>query len=184
MPCSAALVRRKPHFLGLCCASKRSLPEPLAEQHASLHVPWTWWQVCVYCCGTALSTLLSFGTARSALLTLHLRSCFAHAAGPLLDALGEAYDAPAEGTGFFALQSCANHDCAPSAHAVKPPGAADGAAVISAARRIRAGEEITLCYVEADAPLAERQEALRDYGFVCACERCRQEAAAGASGLS
>lgn len=109
---------------------------------------------------------------------LHSRSCSAHPAGPLLDALGEAYDAPAEGSGFFTLQSCANHDCAPSAHAVKPPGAADGAAVISAARRMRAGEEITLCYVEADAPLDERQEALRDYGFACACDRCRQEAAA------
>ncbi|KAK9835164.1 hypothetical protein WJX81_002351 [Elliptochloris bilobata] len=97
---------------------------------------------------------------------------------PLLDALGDAYDAQAQGTGFFALQSCANHDCAPSAHAVKPPGSADGAAVISAARRIRAGDEITLCYVDGDAPLAERHAALRDYGFVCACERCCREAAA------
>ena len=123
---------------------------------------------------------MSSAGAGFAPLPLHSHSCFAHAPGPLLDALGEAYDATAQGTGFFALQSCANHDCAPSAQAVKPPGAADGAAVISAARRICAGEEITLCYVEADAPLAERQEALRDYGFVCACSRCRHEAAAGA----
>lgn len=39
--------------------------------------------------------------------------------GPLLDALDEAYDIPAEGTGFYALQSCANHSCEPNAHTLK-----------------------------------------------------------------
>ncbi len=38
---------------------------------------------------------------------------------PLLDALGGRYSAPAEGSAFYALQSCANHDCAPNAHALK-----------------------------------------------------------------
>lgn len=38
---------------------------------------------------------------------------------PLLDALGEGYDAHAEGTGFYALQSCANHSCQPNAHTLK-----------------------------------------------------------------
>ena len=41
--------------------------------------------------------------------------------GPLLDALDTAYDIPAEGTGFYALQSCANHSCDPSAHTLKVP---------------------------------------------------------------
>jgi hypothetical protein len=102
----------------------------------------------------------------------------ARRAGPLLDALGDAYDAPAEGTGFFALQACANHDCAPAAHALKPAGHADGGAVVTAARRIRAGTEVTVCYVDAAAPLDERRAALREYGFACACGRCRAEAAA------
>ena len=35
------------------------------------------------------------------------------------DALGEGYDAHADGTGFFALQSCANHSCEPNAHTLK-----------------------------------------------------------------
>lgn len=39
--------------------------------------------------------------------------------GPLLDALDRAYDIPAEGTGFYALQSCANHSCEPNAHTLK-----------------------------------------------------------------
>lgn len=46
--------------------------------------------------------------------------------GPLLDALDKAYDIPAEGTGFYALQSCANHSCEPNAHTLKarlPPNA-------------------------------------------------------------
>ena len=42
---------------------------------------------------------------------------------PLLDALDTAYDIPAEGTGFYALQSCANHSCDPSAHTLKVPAA-------------------------------------------------------------
>jgi hypothetical protein len=35
------------------------------------------------------------------------------------DALGGGYDAHADGTGFFALQSCANHSCEPNAHTLK-----------------------------------------------------------------
>lgn len=33
---------------------------------------------------------------------------------PFLDALDKAYDERVEGTGFFALQSLVNHDCAPT----------------------------------------------------------------------
>lgn len=41
------------------------------------------------------------------------------AARPLLDALGDTYDAHADGTAFYALQSCANHSCKPNAHTIK-----------------------------------------------------------------
>ena len=48
----------------------------------------------------------------------------------------------------------------------------DGAAVVTATRVIRAGEEITISYIDEDAALADREEALRDYGFTCQCRRC------------
>ena len=44
-------------------------------------------------------------------------------------------------------------------------GDVDGAAVLTAKRSIGASEEITICYIDEDAALADRQEALRDYGF-------------------
>jgi hypothetical protein len=51
----------------------------------------------------------------------------------LLDALGDAYTAPAEGTAFYTLQSCANHSCAPNAHTLKVrccPGALHSAVLL------------------------------------------------------
>lgn len=53
--------------------------------------------------------------------------------------------AHAQGTGFFALQSCANHSCAPNA---ATEGEADGRVAVYALRRIKAGEEVTLSYIE------------------------------------
>ncbi|KAF8072944.1 ATXR2 [Scenedesmus sp. PABB004] len=92
---------------------------------------------------------------------------------PLLDALGGAADEPAEGTGFFALQSCLNHSCAPNAAACCDPG---GSVAVSALGAIPAGAEVVLSYIdEAGAGLAARRAALRDYGFTCACERCEAE---------
>lgn len=116
--------------------------------------------------------------ARGKSLTYHFICCHA---GPLLDTLDKSYDAPAEGTGLFALQACANHSCSPNAYSCKPPGARDGAVELSAGEDICAGEEITLCYVDVAAPLAERRAALREYGFTCECKRCREEAAAGSN---
>jgi hypothetical protein len=42
-------------------------------------------------------------------------------------------------------------------------------------RPIAAGEEITLSYIDEEAPRRDRKRALADYGFVCACERCEAE---------
>ena len=61
----------------------------------------------------------------------------------------------------------------------------DGSAVLVATRDIRAGEEVTVCYIDAPpgTPLAARREALRDYGFHCDCARClREEAGEGRRG--
>ena len=38
-----------------------------------------------------------------------------------------------------------------------------------------------MSYVDEDLGLEERRAALRDYGFVCACPRCAEEAAAAAA---
>lgn len=95
------------------------------------------------------------------------------AAEPLLDSLGDSYDAACEGSCFYALQSCINHSCAPNAHAFKRKGLdTDGCAVILAKQDIQAGDEICTSYIEESAPYHERQTALKDYGFTCACKRC------------
>eukprot|EP00882_Tetradesmus_deserticola_P014358 GHRQ01015269.1.p3 GENE.GHRQ01015269.1~~GHRQ01015269.1.p3 ORF type:complete len:150 (+),score=94.76 GHRQ01015269.1:785-1234(+) len=96
---------------------------------------------------------------------------------PLLEALGDDADAPAEGTGFYALQSCVNHSCAPNAAATCLPS---GRMVVRALRHIPAGCEVLLSYIEEEgASLQERRALLRDYGFVCDCERCSAEELAG-----
>ena len=51
-------------------------------------------------------------------------------------------------------------------------GDVDGKATVTAHRQIRKGDEITISYIDEAAPLEERREALRDYGFICRCARC------------
>lgn len=101
---------------------------------------------------------------------------------PLLDALGEGYDAHADGTGFYALQSCANHSCQPNAHTLKSDGDSTGDAVVTATAAIPAGTEITISYIDTELPLRERQAALADYGFTCRCGRCLREGAGAGGG--
>lgn len=103
---------------------------------------------------------------------------------PLLDALDAGYATPLDGTGFFPFVACANHSCAPNLASLKGEHDVDGTAVLVATRDVRAGEELCVCYIDAPpgASLAQRREALRDYGFVCNCTRCAaEEARAGAA---
>ena len=100
------------------------------------------------------------------------------AAEPLLDALGDSYDAGCEGSCFYALQSCMNHSCDPNAHAYKRAGVdTDGSAIILAKRAIEAGEEICISYIEESEPYHVRKSVLEDYGFACSCSRCRADIA-------
>uniref|UniRef100_A0A0E0KVK7 SET domain-containing protein n=1 Tax=Oryza punctata TaxID=4537 RepID=A0A0E0KVK7_ORYPU len=94
---------------------------------------------------------------------------------PFLDALGEDYAAPCEGTAFFPLQSCMNHSCCPNAKAYKRDEDTDGNAVIIALEPIKKDDEITISYIDEDVPYEERQAQLADYGFVCMCPRCQEE---------
>ena len=101
------------------------------------------------------------------------------AAAPVIEALGDAAEEDAaEGSGFFALHSCTNHSCLPNAHVFKREADTTGAAVVLALRDISPGEEVTLSYVDEGAPWAQRAEALAEYGFACACDKCGAEALA------
>jgi hypothetical protein len=40
---------------------------------------------------------------------------------------------------------------------------------------IAPGEEVTISYVDEDAPLEERREMLAEYGFECECDKCTAE---------
>jgi hypothetical protein len=95
---------------------------------------------------------------------------------PLLDALDSDYATPLDGTGFFAFVACANHACDAAAMSQKGEEDIDGGAVLVAARDIAAGEEVTICYIDAEeASVRKRRAALADYGFVCDCARCAED---------
>ncbi|KAF5838233.1 hypothetical protein DUNSADRAFT_3213 [Dunaliella salina] len=100
-----------------------------------------------------------------------------------LDALDKWYDVPAQGTGFMALQSCANHSCEPNA---ATEGEGTGLTAVYARRGIKEGEEVTITYIEEDGDedskgkamsYKQRQAALQDYGFKCQCTLCVRDAA-------
>ncbi|KAL6651985.1 hypothetical protein ACP70R_010910 [Stipagrostis hirtigluma subsp. patula] len=95
--------------------------------------------------------------------------------GPFLDALGDDYSVPCEGTAFFPLQSCMNHSCCPNAKAFKRDEDKDGHAVIIALKPISKDDEITISYIDEDLPYEERQAELADYGFTCTCSKCQEE---------
>ncbi|DBA82713.1 TPA: hypothetical protein ACH3X1_006947 [Trebouxia sp. C0004] len=80
-----------------------------------------------------------------------------------------------DGTAYYALQSCINHSCQPNAHAMKSEHDLNCSAVIIAKHSIPARGEITISYIDESLPYEERQEALKDYGFVCRCLLCQQE---------
>eukprot|EP00249_Psilotum_nudum_P005061 c18541_g1_i1 orf=230-1696(+) len=92
--------------------------------------------------------------------------------GPLLDALGDTYATPCNGTALFPIQSCINHSCCPNAKAFKRDEDKDGQAVLLATRPIVHGEEVTISYIDENSPWEVRKILLDDYGFVCHCNKC------------
>lgn len=92
----------------------------------------------------------------------------------ILDALGDEYDTPCQGTAFFSIQSCFNHSCTPNTKAFKRDDDKDGQAVLLATRPIHIGEEVTMSYIDEDLPWEERKELLKDYGFTCHCCKCME----------
>jgi hypothetical protein len=77
------------------------------------------------------------------------------------------------GMGFYPLQALVRHSCSPNATTAKRDDDTNGDAVIMATRAIRAGDEVTLSYIDRHASLEERtQELQHRYGFTCFCDKC------------
>ena len=52
----------------------------------------------------------------------------------------------------------------------------DARAAVIAMRSIAEGDDITLTYTDVDQDTPDRQVDLVHYGFLCACERCKDDA--------
>uniref|UniRef100_A0A7S4F8A8 SET domain-containing protein n=1 Tax=Chrysotila carterae TaxID=13221 RepID=A0A7S4F8A8_CHRCT len=79
------------------------------------------------------------------------------------------------GTALYPNIACANHDCDPNAEVHFCDESA--LATLVATRSIAKGEEICISYIECKAPLQTRRTELREYGFLCSCRKCSQQAA-------
>ena len=78
------------------------------------------------------------------------------------------------GTAVYLLPSLFNHECDPNVDAVWRHG--DAQLTLAARRDIMAGEQLSISYIDADQPVAERRRELRHgYGFHCVCAACVEE---------
>ncbi len=82
----------------------------------------------------------------------------------------------ASGTAIYITASLLNHSCDPNLNVGFPYN--DGTVVLTAARDVEPGEQLTISYIDRDLPVPARQEQLLfSYGFKCGCDRCKEEAA-------
>lgn len=82
-----------------------------------------------------------------------------------------------DGTALLSLVCCMNHSCAPNCE-VRWVGGLHGEPVLAeliAIQPIAVGEELCQSYIKVELPLEDRRQALKDYGFICACPKCRHE---------
>eukprot|EP00743_Colponemidia_sp_Colp-15_P008679 GILK01009448.1.p1 GENE.GILK01009448.1~~GILK01009448.1.p1 ORF type:complete len:410 (+),score=62.49 GILK01009448.1:170-1231(+) len=79
-----------------------------------------------------------------------------------------------DGSGLYPFVSMLNHSCEPNATFTHHR---NFVITVTAHRSINVGEEICISYLGKNSKLsvADRQEALREYGFVCSCSRCQAE---------
>jgi hypothetical protein len=76
-------------------------------------------------------------------------------------------------TGMFRIGTFFNHECEPNA-THEPNGNFE---VFKASRTIRAGDEVTISYIDQHKPVDERLMLLLfTYGFVCSCNKCKRDA--------
>ncbi|CAJ1459268.1 unnamed protein product [Effrenium voratum] len=117
-------------------------------------------------------------------LAAELRSCgllrrLAEVAGCHDEANGVAADLVEElpailGIGLARRVAMMNHSCRPACEVEFGDGCAT--AVVRALRKISAGEELTISYIDESQPVRKRQRSLwLRYGFRCLCSRCARE---------
>jgi len=80
-----------------------------------------------------------------------------------------------DGTGLYVIGCTLNHSCHPNVVNLKGPVDVDGRGVFMTTRPIKVGEELTMSYIEEEANFEERRKELRDYAFICHCEKCLQD---------
>ena len=87
---------------------------------------------------------------------------------------------PLDGTAMYSTACKMNHSCDPNIIILYKPCKGWGSnhpltAYAIALRDIQAQEELTISYINATGSYHERQRALSHYGFVCRCQKCRDE---------
>ncbi|GAA0144096.1 histone modifying enzyme [Lithospermum erythrorhizon] len=88
----------------------------------------------------------------------------------LLSAAASVAAEAAVGNAVYMLPSFYNHDCDPNAHIL---WIENTSARLKALRDIQAGEELTICYIDASMDRDARQTILYEgFGFRCNCLRC------------
>jgi hypothetical protein len=85
-------------------------------------------------------------------------------------------DDASTGSALYLLASLFNHSCEPCINVMHPSN--DATAVFTAARDVKAGEQLFIAYSDCDADVGIRQEWLAfSYGFRCQCAKCAEELA-------
>ena len=83
---------------------------------------------------------------------------------------------PLDGTAFYILTCKVNHSCDPNVrihYQINPDKGLE--LQMKAIKPIQPHEELLQSYIDQYLPKADRQKALRDYGFVCCCLKCSNE---------
>ncbi len=89
-------------------------------------------------------------------------------------ATGSALDSSSKGSAIYLMASLFNHSCEPSVNVAFPRN--NSTLVLTAARDIDPGEELTISYIDHEMGLSARQERLAfAYGFQCGCPKCSDE---------
>lgn len=84
---------------------------------------------------------------------------------------------PLDGTALYALICKMNHSCEPNCRVQYVGGHQQPLrAQLIALRPIGPGEELRQSYIDQNLSYSDRQRALSDYGFTCACDKCKREA--------
>lgn len=83
-------------------------------------------------------------------------------------------DAGQSGSALYLLASMFNHSCDPNVDVTFPENSATAAFVAN--RDVRAGEQLSITYIDVDAGVQQRRQQLHwAYGFSCECRRCSRE---------